>query len=302
MRSAGLIRLFFYSNLFYAFCLLSLLLQTSFVLNIPPEPGLYLFLCFATLLFYTHAYLSSAPTASSDDERIRWYQQHRPGLFIFRTMLLFLLCLTAFPFLPSLLQRLLTTPLLSSWPCWLFPLLAILYYGGIQPGHSSLNLRQYGWLKPIIIALVWSGTTVLFPPWYLNPTNPPSFPNATMLLSFFQSTLFLTAISILFDIKDFDADHNQQLKTWAIRVGTEKLPLRLMLPISIVGCSLELLPMLQTGYPPAASLLNCIPWVLLIFACRLLNRNTPVFLYLWMIDGLIPVKAFLGITAHFLTH
>ncbi|MFM7357272.1 MAG: hypothetical protein ACKO1T_01725 [Sediminibacterium sp.] len=302
MRSTGFTRLLFYSNFFYVFCLFSLLLQISIVEHLPPQPRLFLLLCLATLLFYTHAYLSSAPTASAEDERIRWYQQNRPNLLIYRNILIFLLFLTAFPLLPALFQRLLSTSPLSSWPCWFFPLLALLYYGGIQPGHSNLNLRQYGWLKPMIIALVWSGTTVLFPLWWLHPTDKVFLINASTLLSFFQSTLFLIAISILFDIKDFDADHNQQLKTWAIRVGTENLLIRLILPISILGCLLELFPLLQTGYPPTAALLNCFPWVLLIFACRLLNRNTPVLHYLWMIDGLIPVKAFFGISAHLLTH
>lgn len=302
MRSAGFIRSLFFSNLFYAFCLLTLLLQTTIVLHLPPQPRLYLILCIGTLLFYTHAYLSSAPTATPTDDRIMWYRQNRPLLNISQLILFMLLLLLGLPFLPNLFEHLVTFPPTSSWPAWLFPLLALFYYGGIQPGHSRMNLRQYGWIKPIIIALVWSGCSVLIPLWWSQPPTNPFIPSPPVLLLLAQQTLFITGIGILFDIKDFDADHNQQLKTWAIRIGMEHLPVRLIIPISITGSVLEILPSLQTGYPPAAALLNCIPWVLLIFACRLLNRNTPVLLYLWMIDGLIPVKAFLGITAHFLTH
>lgn len=302
MPSSGFPRLLLYSNLFYAFCLFSLLLHTSIVLHLPPQPRLFLLLCLSTLLFYTHAYLSSAPTATPTDDRINWYKQYHPQLFISQLILAISLVFLSLPFLPLLAVRLFTLPPTANWPAWLFPSLALLYYGGIQPGHSRLNLRQYGWLKPIIIALVWSGCSLLIPVWWNQHPTTPFIPSSPILLLFAQQTLFFTAIGMLFDIKDFDADHNQQLKTWAIRVGTENLLFRLILPISIIGTLLEILPFLQTGYPPAAVLLNCIPWVLLIFACRSLNRNTPVLDYLWLIDGLIPVKALFGIFAHLLTH
>jgi hypothetical protein len=302
MSSSGFTRLLFYSNFFYAFCLFALLLQTSIVLHIPPQPRLYLLLCLATFLFYTHAYLSSAPTATTTDDRINWYRQNRSFLYISQLFLTIFLLFLSLPLLSSFADRLFSLPPSANWPAWFFPLLALLYYGGIQPGHSRLNLRQYGWLKPIIIALVWSGCSVLIPVWWSRPPVDIFIPSSSTLCLLAQQTLFFTSIGILFDIKDFDADHNQQIKTWAIRVGIEKLPVRLILPISIAGSVLEILPSLQTGYPPAASLLNCIPWLLLIFACRSLNRSTPVLHYLWLIDGLIPVKALFGISAHLITH
>jgi hypothetical protein len=302
MSINGFIRFLFYSNLFYAFCLFSLLLQTAIVLPLPIPTRFYFLLCGTVLLFYTHAYYSSTSPSHNNDERLSWYQKYHSRLFISQLLLTLLLLISAIPLLPSLFHRLLPPSIPSSWPALLFPLLALLYYGGIQPGHSRLNLRQYGWLKPIIIALVWSGTSIFIPLWWMQTPSRALLPNTATLLLFFQQTFFLAAISILFDIKDFNADHNQELKTWAVRIGPELLLQRLIMPLSLLGCLLELIPIHLTGYPPIACVLNCIPWVLLIFACRSLNRNTPILHYLWLIDGLIPAKAGIGIFAHLLTH
>ncbi|MFN5691813.1 MAG: hypothetical protein ACK46Z_04880 [Bacteroidota bacterium] len=302
MTSNGFTRLVFYSNFFYIICLLALLSQTCIVLELPPAPTwLYLCLCCSTLLFYNHAYLSDKNTGDGSDERIRWYQENKIMISSGQILLTLVFLTGSWLLKDALLSRIQQRPLLAYWPLWLFPLLALLYFGGIQPGKSPLNLRQFGWLKPIIIALVWSGTTLLLPAWWHAQTLHIFYPNPPTLILFAQQTIFLFAISILFDIKDFESDHNQQLKTWAIRIGPEQLLKKLILPIAILGCLLELLPGYWTVYPPMAGVLNCIPWVLLIFACQSLHRKTAVLHYLWMIDGLIPVKASIGIIAHLLT-
>jgi hypothetical protein len=300
MTSNGFTRLVFYSNFFYIICLLALLSQTCIVLHLPPAaPWLYICLCCCTLLFYNHAYLFDK-NAGSSDERMHWYHKNKKYITLAQVFLTLVLLTGSWLLKDALLLRCLQQPLLACWPIWLFPLLALLYFGGIQPGKSQLNLRQYGWLKPIIIALVWSGTTIVLPAWWHQQPINFFHPNPPTLILLSQQLLFLFAISTLFDIKDFDADHNQQLKTWAIRIGPEHVLKKLILPIAILGCLLELLPSYWTVYPPAVGLLNCIPWVLLIFACQSLNRNTAVLHYLWIIDGLIPVKAGIGIITHLL--
>jgi hypothetical protein len=297
MRISGILRWVVFSNLFYGFSVLALQWQTAIVLSLPfANPWFYLATFSATLLYYSHAYLFDASTQITD-ERMHWYQRHTGRIRVSQGILSLLLLIAILQLLPALIPG----SLLSLWPAIVFPLLAALYYGGIQPGKAQFNLRKYGWLKPIIIALVWGGIGTLIPEWWASASlHQPYIPSSPALLLLLQQGLFILALSILFDVKDYAADHNQQIKTWVIRVGPGQLLRRIILPLAVMGVIAETYPYFTAGYPPYYSLLNTIPWVLLIFACQSLTRHRSVVHYLWVIDGLIPLKAAIGIIAHLL--
>ena len=297
MRIAGFLRWVVFSNFFYGISVLALQWQTAIVLSLPfANPWFYLATFSATLLYYSHAYLFDASTVITD-ERMQWYRRHTGRIRVSQGILSLLLLIAILQLAPALFPA----SLLSLWPAIVFPLLAALYYGGIQPGKAPFNLRKYGWLKPLIIALVWGGIGTLIPEWWasasLHQTYIPSSPALLLLL---QQGLFILVLSILFDVKDYAADHNLQIKTWAIRVGPGQLLRRIILPLAVMGVIAETYPCFTAGYPPYYALLNTIPWVLLIFACQSLTRHRSVVHYLWVIDGLIPLKAGIGIIAHLL--
>jgi 4-hydroxybenzoate polyprenyltransferase len=228
---------------------------------------------------------------------MQWYRRNAKQIRVSQAMLTNLLLIATWQLFPSLFPASCS----SLWPAIVFPLLAALYFGGIQPGKAQFNLRKYGWLKPIIIALVWGGIGTLIPEWWASASlHQPYAPSSPALLLLLQQGLFILALSILFDVKDYAADHNLQIKTWAIRVGQGQLLRRIILPISAMGVIAETYPYFSAGYPPYYALLNTIPWVLLIFACQSLTRHRSVVHYLWVIDGLIPLKAAIGIIAHLL--
>ena len=297
MRISGILRWVVFSNLFYGISILALQWQTAIVLTLPyANPWFYLTGFSATLLYYSHAYLFDTSTEAAD-ERMQWYRRHARGVRISQAVLSFLLLIATWQIVPALFPA----SGLSLWPAIVFPLLAGLYYGGIQPGKARFNLRKYGWLKPIIIALVWSGMGTLIPEWWLAAiSHQPYVPSSPALLLLLQQGLFVLALSILFDVKDYAADHNLQIKTWAIRVGPGQLLRQIILPLVMLGVIAETYPCFTAGYPPCYALLNTIPWVLLIFACQSLTKNRSVVHYLWVIDGLIPLKAGIGIIAHLL--
>lgn len=295
MRSSGILRWFVFSNLLYGLAVLALQLQTCLVLQLPLAAiWFYLAGISATLLFYTHAYLFSTAT-NTPDERMQWYQQHRLAIWISQVILTCVLLVSFWNVLPQLPNF--TMGLY--WPAIIFPILAILYFGGIQPGKSAFNLRKFGWLKPLIIALVWAGFATLLPEWWAYAVKKQLYiPSTHTLLLFLQVLIFILILSILFDVKDFAADHNQHIKTWVIRVGQDQLFQKLIFPLSLLGIFTEMGSWLLVGYPPSYALLNTIPWVLLIFAARTLQQQRSVVHYLWVIDGLIPLKAIIGILTH----
>ena len=297
MRIAGILRWVVFSNFFYGISALALQWQTAIVLSLPfANPWFYLATFSATLLYYSHAYLFDASTVVTD-ERMQWYRRHTGRIRVSQGILSLLLLIAILQLAPALFPA----SLLSLWPAIVFPLLAALYYGGIQPGKAPFNLRKYGWLKPLIIAFVWSGIGTLITEWWASANlKQPYIPSSPALLLLLQQGLFILALSILFDVKDYAADHNLQIKTWAIRVGPGQLLRRIILPLAVMGVIAETYPCFTAGYPPYYALLNTIPWVLLIFACQSLTRHRSVVHYLWVIDGLIPLKAGIGIIAHLL--
>jgi hypothetical protein len=109
--------------------------------------------------------------------------------------------------------------------------------------------------------------------------------------------LFVSVLAILFDIKDFTADNNLELKTFVVRFGLSKTIFLIVLPITIFGWAMIAFTATQLGIALPRVLINAIPFVLLIIAALSLLQRKPILYYLAVIDGLLLVKAICGIIA-----
>ncbi len=94
-----------------------------------------------------------------------------------------------------------------------FPIIALLYYGLSFSNLIQLNLRQTGWLKPFFIGFSWAGW-LRYIHFYLISWKQVYTIELTLygFFLFIKNWMFITVLSIMFDIKDYAADHNQQLK------------------------------------------------------------------------------------------
>jgi hypothetical protein len=101
----------------------------------------------------------------------------------------------------------------------------------------------------------------------------------------------------MFDIKDYAADHNQQLKTFVVRVGLRKTIFYIIIPLSIIGLSTFILFSTLSQFPLLRILINTIPFLLLISVAYSLHRRKSILYYLAIIDGLLLIKSICGITA-----
>jgi hypothetical protein len=109
--------------------------------------------------------------------------------------------------------------------------------------------------------------------------------------------MFISVLAILFDIKDYAADHNQSLKTFVVRKGLRQVIFTIVLPLSLFGISaLSIFLALRENNLMANSLfllpMGCLCWV--SFS---LGKRRSVSWYLLIIDGLMLVKAICGIAA-----
>ena len=107
--------------------------------------------------------------------------------------------------------------------------------------------------------------------------------------------MFVTVLCIMFDIKDYAADHNQQLKTFVVRVGLRKTIFFIIIPLSCIGLITFELYAITHHFPVLRTVINTIPFILLLIVAYSLHRRKSILYYLAVIDGLLLVKSICGI-------
>ncbi|HVZ25210.1 MAG TPA: UbiA family prenyltransferase [Sediminibacterium sp.] len=293
----GFIRFLLFSNCFYGLCVLGLSVEASMQLHIPLNSGwYYLFVFIATVLYYTHAYIGEQDT-DTQNERAHWYRRHKRSVTYSQAALTVLFLLLGLQLLRDHFREL---SQMNRW-FWIlggiFPVIALLYYGSTRPLRLPYNLRSNGWLKPFFIGLVWAGAVTIYPVLFSGLAHgSPYEPEWLTALLFIKNFMFITMLCIMFDIKDYAADHNRQLKTFVVRYGLRKTIFFILIPLSVIGLGTFLIYAFLMHFPAARILMNTIPFILLIIVAYSMHRRKSILYYLAIIDGLMLVKAVCGIT------
>lgn len=287
-----------FSNSFYGIIAVALAVENNLVLKMPlNHPLFYLLLFCGTVAFYLLSYRYD-PHPLKGNKRAVWINAHKQQLIVYQYLLfltlatggvIYWLHLPALPFSQLILLVLLLA---------VFPVLGFLYYGISFPGIFKVRLRTFGWFKPFIIGAVWAGS-VSFIPWVLfhwmhkiTPEPSPSF-----IFFALHNWMFISILAILFDIKDYAADHNQSLKTFVVRRGLRYVIYTIVLPLSLVGISVLSIFLFLRETNLFAITLFLIPMGLLCLVAFSLSKRRTVAWYLLVIDGLMLVKALCGIAA-----
>lgn len=288
----------FYGNYYLGFCTVFLAMEGNLQQGISLNSVFfYLLLYLGTVLFYTHAYIQES-NGRYINERTKWYTAHAE--FIKRSQLiLFFLCLLLSIYLCIKYYHglLLVTPLQIGFLIFI-AVLAQSYYG-ISIGRSfKVNTRQTGWLKPFVISLVWT-TAVTFAPvvWRQAELNTLYIFTQVNLWFFIKNFMFISILAIMFDIKDYAADHNRKLKTFVVNIGLRKTLFLIIMPIALLAFLSFIIFAWQQHFPPLKIIFNCLPFITLLYVIRSMQRRKSIIYYLAVIDGLLIVKAICGITA-----
>ena len=292
----GLIRLVFFGNYFYGICAVALSieagLQQQYSINSIPY---YLFVFVCTVLYYTHAYIAE-PTGDSANKRSVWYFQHKQLLTWSQLFLTIVFLSLAAYLVKENWREILQITMLQWGIIGIFPLVAALYYGGTAPKKTSYNLRNKGWLKPFVIGFVWAGAVTVYPVLFNCIENHTLYnPVLQSFLLFIKNFMFITMLCIMFDIKDYAADHNSQLKTFVVTYGLRKTIFLIIIPLSAVGLGTFVMYAFLREFSWQRIVINIIPFVLLIIVALSMQRRKNILYYLAIIDGLMLVKAICGI-------
>jgi len=233
---------------------------------------------------------------NSSNRRSIWYVRNHEAMRWSQLLLTAIAMISGLALLYQFGSRMVSASLLQWVVIGIFPVAAALYYGSAAPLNSSHSLRNNGWLKPFVIGFVWAGTVTVYPVLFKSiedgsPYNPQLF----NLLLFIKNLMFITILCIMFDFKDYAADHNKQLKTFVVRVGLRKTIFYIILPLSIVGLGTFLSYAFSMHFPFWRIMINTLPFVLLIMVALSMQRRKSILYYLAIIDGLMLVKAVCGI-------
>lgn len=255
-----------YSNFFIAAGVACFTLQTALFFpahtSIIEEFSILNFI--ATFILYNLQRLYYA-SKENLNHKYNWYIENRR--LMFTLMVLLLMCF---------FTRLLDFFLQHSDYFFIYLFLAALSLFYFLP---PLQLRRYGILKPFIISLVFVGTSVILP---INKVL-----NAEVLLYALGQFCFITALCVLFDVKDAMHDQSIHTLTFPIKYGLKNTKW-----LIIFLCTIYLLCMMTFS---SQSLLNA--YLIIAGACALLTilvkPNRKAYFYFYLVDGLILLQYFL---------
>ena len=260
----------------------------------------YLLLYFGTVLFYTYAYIQDK-SSKSTNPRNNWYIKNHPAIKTSQFILIVICAGLSVYLLLKNLKGLQDISPLQLLPLVLAAFTAIAYYGIPFGLHTKINLRRTGWFKPFAIGFVWA-TGVTYAPvlWHEAESNAAYHFSSFNTWFFIKNLMYISLLAILFDIKDYAADHNKQLKTFVVQMGLRKTIFYIIIPLTIAGFLSLIAFAYSLHFPLLRIIINSIPFILLILVAWSLQRRKSILYYLVVIDGLMLVKALCGITASLL--
>ena len=292
-----IIRFIFFGNYFIGILAVALTIESTVQLKVPFNSLAYYALIFcAPVVYYTYAYMGATHFTTSSNPRTAWYIKHQKfirGSQILLTLGSIILFLYLFA---SNFSNILHLPL----PYWIIVFIiliaATLYYGLLPAYFFNLNLRNTGWLKPLIIGFIWACTANILPLILLKIESGKDFPRSDLWVwLFLKNWMFCMVNAILFDIKDYAIDANLELKTFVVRIGIRRTIYYILLPLLCIGmislfifAHIKQFPAIQVGF-------NLIPFILTIMISFSMHTRKRILYYLIVIDGLILVKAICGI-------
>lgn len=289
---------FFYGNLFAGLCAMALCIETNMQHALKLNGiHFYTIIFFGTVYYYTFLYLKGVPV-NDLNERVVWYKVNPLVLKKTQNIILIFLVADVFFFIWKYKESFATLNSIKYGQIILFPLIALTYTYNLLPFPNMKKLRRIGWLKPFVIGFVWSGFVTVYPIIFYqiqigSHAEIFALPSGWLWLKNF---MFISTLCIMFDIKDYEEDKVNGLKTFAVQFGASNTIRFIIIPLVLIGIFSFLRFTIHQGFPFLRIAINFIPYILLLIsAYTLLHKKRSIIYYLSVIDGLMIVKAICGI-------
>ena len=263
-----------FSSIFIAACAVALCIETNLLLHLPLNTiSFYCFVFGATLAQYNLHYLVKT-TAVKNSVRLSWSLKNK-GLH--KILLAIGILLILFSFFSFRLHHFIILAVIG--------LVAFLYSFPAIPIGNKKRIKDYGFVKIITLALLWTLVTVWFP--VVNS----SFDKNIFAFVFFKRFVFMFVLCLLFDVRDIEIDQAENIKTVAVLLGKKKsyylgyISLIVFIVLSLLqfnyyGDSGVLITMLVSAF-------------ITYLTVEITKKSNSDFVYLAAIDGMMLLQAFL---------
>jgi len=249
-------------------------MQTNLLLHLPLNTfSFYCFVFGATLVQYNLHYLVKT-TAVANSQRLAWSFKNK---IIHKVLLGAGIAMIFFSFLSFRLQHFIILAVLGA--------IAFLYSFPVIPFGKKRRIKDYGFLKIITLALLWTLVTVWF------PVNNFLFERTMFLFIFLKRFVFMFVLCLLFDIRDIEIDRKENIRTLAVFLDLKR-SYRIAYIFLVVFVILSLFEFFCFGYR------NVLIAMLLsagatFFAVEATKKTNSDFVYLAGIDGMMLLQALL---------
>ncbi|MDR3693189.1 hypothetical protein [Mucilaginibacter sp.] len=203
-----------FSNVFMALCAVAQGLVTFYLAGVKPVATVTWLLFTSTIGIYNFSILLTRPEKPEQSKyrRVRWFFSH------YRLMVTFtivsLLSLIPLFFLMSAESRILLIFLGVISFAYGLPLFSV--------GDQKFGLRNIPGLKPFLITLVWTLSTVLLPILEAQNFNLTVISMRDLAILIAKRFLLIAALTVPFDIRDLFEDQQSGLKTIPVAFGEKK--------------------------------------------------------------------------------
>lgn len=293
----------FFGNVFYAACTVALCMETCVVAGLPlNSPLFYLVIAAATVCFYGLVYyisgLSINPQLKSFDwqSRIQWYASHRRMIQFLLVVGIVVMVVDALLYAWIYRINFKYLGFLHYTAIVFFPLLSVAYSFNVLPFSKFTVLRSAGVVKPFILGLAWAGFVTVFPLIGLRfEGNISAHYQIAGGWLFVQNFIFISLLCILFDIKDVDDDKKRRLRTIPVRIGVQQTIAFVVVPLVFINMALKFIYFQHSPAFYVAVAIRLIPYAFLLFIAFQVRQPKSTLFYLAAVDGLMLLKALVGI-------
>ncbi len=284
--------LLFWSNQFYGICAVLLAMESCYkIIHALPSIPVLVLIHLSTVIYYSHAYLMEKEEGIYND-RSFWYTKNKKLIYlsqsIFTSICIFI-GIVFFNF--SVLINKIDIKLLVIFSITIA--FCVLYYLPSIFPHKKIIIRNYGILKSISIAWVWSVTCCVVPIWLSADYNLiASYP----LFYFHLIELFILILilAILFDIKDIGRDQVEAVNTIVVRIGKNSVVNTVIVPFLLLY---SILILVDWKILQESNLFLLIHFLLILFiytVSKVVMSVRSIFMNILLIDGLMIIKVILS--------
>lgn len=263
-----------FGSIFIAACAVGFCMETNIMLGVPLNNfSFYCFVFGATLVQYNLHYLVKK-NAVLNSARLAWSQKNKNIHLALLSAGVILIIFSLFNF------RLKHFSILIC-----FGFVALLYSFPFLPFGKRKRIKDYGFLKIITLALLWTLVTVWF------PVNDIVVSTPLFIFIFAKRFVFMFILCLLFDVRDIEIDYKEKINTLAVMLGKKKsyfLSYILLIVFVLLSYS-QYLYLPQTGFfiamlASAAATFGTI---------EITRKTNSDFIYLAGIDGMMLLQALL---------